>query len=409
MKPIEFHFDIPDRTIWKEKIIKELKENSDKIFFQNEIEGISIDITEESMYSFEVSDERKSNEWKNCFYIQVSEEKIANKLCLNALMNGADSLFIDIEKEVIDWNELTQGIEFDYISTRIKFASKEGINSFLNFKNQHPNIHLLVDPLAFKEDLTNYNCDFLLNGAKLQQIGANTWQEAGMLLSTFHELLIQDKIENTFNVHMGIGNNYFIEIAKIRAIKWLFNHLCSIYNISKLNLIFSAETGFLNKSLKDPHTNLLRQSTESMSALSSGVSELTILPYDEISEEGSTEFSRRMALNISNILKEESYFDFVKDPLKGSNIIELLTQQIIEKSWDFFKSLEAFKAINSDDKIQYLTQEIEITRNKRIESFKQNEIKLIGINSFLNSETNSNQWSDKKYLNIPYLILEKHS
>jgi methylmalonyl-CoA mutase len=323
-------------------------------------------------------------------------------------MSGADSLFLNIKNDNLDWNLLTDNIEFDYISTRFNFSSKEGINSYLKFKNHHPNIEILIDPLTFQEELIEYNFGFLLNGSELQQIGANTWQEAGILLSTFHELLIQDKNRNTFNVHLGIGSNYFIEIAKIRAVKWLFNHLCSVYNVDETKIIFTAESSFLNKSLKDPNTNLLRQSTEGMAALTSGVSELTIRPFDEISDAGSTDFSRRMALNISNILKEESYFDFVKDPLKGSNIVELLSEEIIEKSWDFFKSLESFKALKSADKINHITEEIEKSRNKRVALFQENEIKLIGINSFLNIETNSNQWSNKSYIDVPYLILEKH-
>jgi methylmalonyl-CoA mutase len=408
MKPIEFHFDFPERSIWKEKIIKELKENSDKIIYKNEIEGISIDITEKPSHSFEVDDNRKSNDWKNCFYTDVENEKTTNSLCLKALMSGADSLFLNIKNDNLDWNLLTDNIEFDYISTRFNFSSKEGINSYLKFKNHHPNIEILIDPLTFQEELIEYNFGFLLNGSELQQIGANTWQEAGILLSTFHELLIQDKNRNTFNVHLGIGSNYFIEIAKIRAVKWLFNHLCSVYNVDETKIIFTAESSFLNKSLKDPNTNLLRQSTEGMAALTSGVSELTIRPFDEISDAGSTDFSRRMALNISNILKEESYFDFVKDPLKGSNIVELLSEEIIEKSWDFFKSLESFKALKSADKINHITEEIEKSRNKRVALFQENEIKLIGINSFLNIETNSNQWSNKSYIDVPYLILEKH-
>jgi methylmalonyl-CoA mutase len=407
MKPIEFHFDIPDRTIWKQKIIKELKENSDKVIYKNEIEEISIDITEKSNNSFEVNDFRNSNEWKNCFFVQLNEEKTANSLCLKALMSGADSLFFNIEKESIDWNVLMKDIEFEYISTRIKFSSSKAIQSFLAFKSQLSNIHILVDPLSFQGDLTEFNFGFQLNGLELQQIGATAWQEVGILLSTFHELLIQDKIENTFNVNLGIGSNYFLEIAKIRAAKWLFNYLCSTYNLENPKLNFTAETGFANKSLKDPHTNLLRQSTEAMSAISAGISELSIRAYDEISKDGSTEFSRRMALNISNLLKEESYFDFVKDPLKGSNIVELLTEKIIEKSWDFFKTLEIFKSVNGTEKLDFLRQEIEKARNKRIAAFQENKIKLIGINSFLNDHPNSNHWTDKTYLGIPYLILEK--
>lgn len=238
----------------------------------------------------------------------------------------------------------------------------------------------------------------------MQQIGANTWQEIGILLSTFHEILLNDGTK--FHFHLGIGQNYFLEIAKIRSLKWLYNYLCDIYQISP-EIHFSAEIGFMNKSLKDPHTNLLRQTTEAMAAISGGVSELIIRPYDDLSANGSNDFSRRIALNISNILKEESYFDFVKDPLKGSNIIELLTEKITLKAWDLLRDLDKFKSLNGTSKIDLITNIISETRNKRLNLFNQNKLELIGVNSFINSKEEMNSWTiNKSYLNLPYLIFE---
>jgi methylmalonyl-CoA mutase len=163
----------------------------------------------------------------------------------------------------------------------------------------------------------------------------------------------------------------------------------------------------MNKSLKDPHTNLLRQTTEAMAAISGGVSELTMRPYDDLSEIGSHDFSKRMALNISNILKEESYFDYVKDPLKGSHMIELLTENIVLKAWDFLRKLDEFKSINEPSKIDHITNCILETRNKRAEFFTQKKLELIGVNSFKNSKEEINAWSNaKSYLSLPYLIFE---
>jgi methylmalonyl-CoA mutase len=163
----------------------------------------------------------------------------------------------------------------------------------------------------------------------------------------------------------------------------------------------------MNKSLKDPHTNLLRQTTEAMAAISGGISELTIRPYDDLSEIGSTNFSKRMALNISNILKKESYFDYVRDPLKGSHMIELLTENIVLKAWDFLRQLDGFKSINEPSKIDHITNCISETRNKRLGIFNQKKLELIGINSFVNSKEEINSWlNSKSYLSIPYLIFE---
>ena len=402
---MEFQFKFPDRDLWRAKIISELKENSDRIIYKNEIEQIEFDITTKTNNSFEYSDNRNSNEWKNCFKIEVKDEIQANQICLKALMQGATSLFYEINRLNTDWNKLFKDIQFEYINTRILFSDRNELHSFENFvrENKIPNIDRMMDPLisGFEK---NENQTILLNGFELQQIGANAWQEIGILLSTFHEILIKDGLK--FNFHIGIGQNYFLEIAKIRALKWLCEHLCGIYQLGA-EIHFSAEIGFMNKSLKDPHTNLLRQTTEAMAAISGGISELTIRPHDDISEIGSNDFSKRMALNISNILKEESYFDFVKDPLKGSHIIELLTENIVLKAWDFLRQLDGFKSINETSKIDHITNCISETRNKRLEIFNQKKLELIGINSFVNSKEEKNAWSKtKSYLNLPYLIFE---
>ena len=402
---MEFQFKFPDRDLWRAKIISELKENSDRIIYKNEIEQIEFDITTKTNNSFEYSDNRNSNEWKNCFKIEVKDEIQANQICLKALMHGAESLFFEINSLNTDWNKLFKDIQFEYINTRILFSDRNELHSFENFvrENKIPNIDRMMDPLinGFEK---NENQTILLNGFELQQIGANAWQEIGILLSTFHEILIKDGLK--FNFHIGIGQNYFLEIAKIRALKWLCDHLCGIYQLGA-EIHFSAEIGFMNKSLKDPHTNLLRQTTEAMAAISGGISELTIRPHDDISEIGANDFSKRMALNISNILKEESYFDFVKDPLKGSHIIELLTENIVLKAWDFLRQLDGFKSINETSKIDHITNCISETRNKRLEIFNQKKLELIGINSFVNSKEEKNAWSNtKSYLSLPYLIFE---
>lgn len=405
---MEFQFKLPDRDLWREKIISELKENKDRIFYKNEIEQIEFDITSKTSNSFDYSDNRKSNEWKNCFKIEVKDEIQANLICLKALMQGADCLYFEINGSNTDWNELFKDIQFEYINSKILFLNQNDLDTFNQFvgENEIQNITLMMDPLinGFEK---NDSRSVLLNGFELQQIGANTWQEIGILLSTFHEILLNDGTK--FHFHLGIGQNYFLEIAKIRSLKWLCNYLCEIYQISP-EIHFSAEIGFMNKSLKDPYTNLLRQTTEAMAAISGGVSEIIIRPYDDLSANGSNDFTRRMALNISNILKEESYFDFVKDPLKGSNIIELLTEKITLKAWDFLRSLDEFKSINGTSKIDHITNIISETRNKRLELFNQNRLELIGVNSFINSKEEMNSWTNNKsYLNLPYLIFENNN
>ena len=80
----------------------------------------------------------------------------------------------------------------------------------------------------------------------------------------------------------------------------------------------------------------MRQTTESMSAIIGGVDQLIVHPYDETSIEGKSNFSEQLGINISLILKEESYFGNVSDPLNGSYLIDYLTNEISEKAWLLF-------------------------------------------------------------------------
>jgi methylmalonyl-CoA mutase len=162
--------------------------------------------------------------------------------------------------------------------------------------------------------------------------------------------------------------------------------------------------GWVNKSLKDPNTNLLRQTTEAMSAILGGVDRLIIHPFDACSQHGTSEFSQRMALNISNLLQDESYFSAVADPLGGSYAIEGLTEDISIKSWNLFKQMDALPKINQQLKWKEL---IENKAKQRIELIRTSESILIGINKFMNLQVEDTNWAKANtFKNMNFLRLE---
>jgi methylmalonyl-CoA mutase len=166
----------------------------------------------------------------------------------------------------------------------------------------------------------------------------------------------------------------------------------------------TAKIGFLNKSLKDPYTNLLRQTTEVMSAAMGGASQVLCFPYDTASSKGSSEFSQRMATNISLILKEESYLNQVLDAVGGSYAIEQLTEMLADKAWTLFQEIEKQGGLKSSD----LMRKIEQTAQKRVELYKSKQKTLIGINKFPNPDTFDLQWkiNNSTYFGLKQLILE---
>ena len=105
------------------------------------------------------------------------------------------------------------------------------------------------------------------------------------------------------------------------------------------NVTVHAFITHMNKSVKDPYTNLLRQTTEVMSAVNGGINSVCVLPYDLYTSKGASELAQRMALNMTNILKEESYFDMVCDALGGSYSLENVQDILTDSAWKTFQKI----------------------------------------------------------------------
>ncbi len=244
----------------------------------------------------------------------------------------------------------------------------------------------------------------MVNGFHLEQIGANATDQLSTMLY-YAESLIEKVDPNNISFEIGIGSNFFVELAKVRALKWLWQHILLKNNKSIPKTTILGRIGWTNKSLKDPDTNILRQTTESISSISGGVSSILIHSSHTHSKETNNWFYKRLALNISHILKEESYLTKVNDPMRGAYLSEKMTLVMIRNCWSQF-----LKFIDIEDKeaiIGQLKKNIEKTRTIKLEAFKKTEYELIGINLFENKKEQKNTWSNiPSYLDFDYLIFE---
>ena len=426
MRDEKIDFIHVDLSTWRNQIKKELKENHSRIVFNDEIEEILFDVTQTCSKSF-ITNPKDKNSFLNGYSCSVFNEKEANKTILKVLMQGADFIEFKIEKKTnIDWEILFNTIEFQYIFSHIAFQTPEQLASFLEFidSKKLQFFFLKIDTLAinfsaFKEILESHSvitpC-FEINGFEIEQIGANCYQQIGIMLSTFHELL-STELEKGNSIHdfiqlihfnVGIGQNYFIEIAKIKALKWLIQQISHSYEIENFEPTITANIGWINKSLKDIDSNLLRQTSEAMAALNAGVNGIIVHPCDNFSNQKSSTLHQRMALNIPIILKEEANFNSVYESLNGSHVIEGLCEEISEKSWIYFTELEKFNVLRSNEKIKKISSDISLKRNMRIEALKTNQKEYIGINTLFAENLCSAEWTEtKEYMGIPYLILEQ--
>jgi methylmalonyl-CoA mutase len=175
----------------------------------------------------------------------------------------------------------------------------------------------------------------------------------------------------------GIGPDYFMEIAKLRAARLLWSLVLKGYdpeNHESLTMYIHSVTSRRNKTVDDPYVNMLRTQTEAMSAVLGGTDSLTVEPFDAVFRKPD-EFSERIARNQQLILKEEAYFDRVADPAAGSYYVENLTKMIAEKSWELFVEMEDRGGFLSALESGYLMDRISQSAAKR-NTGKENETKI---------------------------------
>ena len=429
------------RTEWEAKIIADLKGGNPaalktvdpieefEFFSYAHQEDIKTNPEVPGSFPYTRGVDSTNNSWKNGAKIFVNDEKEANTNALEALNLGADSLIFEQEKSSINWDIVLNDIQLEYIETHFQIKSMQSFEQLYKIQQTNPkaiDLHIdflsnndikIADIVPFYNENPQSFCN--VNGFGIQQAGATTWQEIAFCLSTGNEYLIAllnagltiNQAAACISFNIGIGSNFFYEIAKIRSLKRLWSKIIHAYepkHESAYNCKINAQIGHLNKSIADPHTNLLRQTTEAMSAAISGVNSITVLPHDLYSSNGASTLSKRMAINISTILKEESYLSNVIDPLGGSYSINILTELIGEKAWKLFQELDAAGGIFKSSVFKKFVSDIKIKRIERINAFNEGKTIGIGMNKFKNPESINNQWIEiPNYLGFEPLILEK--
>ena len=140
----------------------------------------------------------------------------------------------------------------------------------------------------------------------------------------------------------------------------------------------------INKTKYDAHVNILRTSTEAMSAVIGGCNSLTVLPYDMAINEPDS-FSMRIARNTELILGEEAHFDKYIDPAAGSYYIEKLTDSISQEAWKLFQEIEENGGMLEALKKNAIQGQINEVKNKRIKKLTSRQDNLVGTNHVPNN------------------------
>ncbi len=233
-----------------------------------------------------------------------------------------------------------------------------------------------------------------INGHYYQNAGSSLVQEIAFSLASASEYLAcltgrgmnADDVAPYMQLSLAIGPNYFMEIAKLRAVRLLWTRMVEQYQAKQedsLRVFIHATTALWNKSIYDPYVNMLRTTTEGMSAALGNADSVTINPFD-ISFRDSDEISRRIARNQQLVLKEESYLDKIADPGAGSYYIENLTHSIAHHAWELFKDVEARGGMLECIKSGFVQEQVENSRDQKLMDVAQRKIIMLGTNQYPN-------------------------
>lgn len=362
------------------------------------------------------SNGEQARHWVNMPVVVVQDSATANQQALQALNTGAEGICFDLRSsQPAQLAACLQGIGPSYCE--LAFIVNDQVTQWLDqYKTwlgagQHDltQIKGYLHWAALSDPSTDYGrsetetLTQLLRAAAdlphfsvvhtslllLHEQGANPVQELATMLAWLSDWadrlteagLPVEVLLKSLSFTLPCGPYYFIEIAKFRAARLLLSQFARAWGIDSAPGSWSlgAQTPQRNKSVIDAESNILRNTTEAMSAIIGGADRLSISPHDALSIEQSS-YSERIARNISTLLREESQLGKTADAAAGSYYIAHLTEQLCKEAWGAFRRIEKGGGLSQMNEV--LQAEIKAAQTARMQRLAQGKATLVGINQY---------------------------
>lgn len=219
--------------------------------------------------------------------------------------------------------------------------------------------------------------------------GADAVTELALVIAEAAQLALNyatfDDFSKAFFVRFLIDTHFFMEIAKIRAFRSLWQTLGLAFGENETSTVpVLCETSLRTYSKLDPYVNLLRAGNETFSAVLGGADVITVHPHDLLT--GTNAISERLARNVQLVIKEETLIDKVVDPAGGSYFVETLTTELVEKAWAKFLEIDKFGGYQkfvASGKLATELHALNLIRNEHVANGVQS---LIGTNRYADSK-----------------------
>ena len=193
----------------------------------------------------------------------------------------------------------------------------------------------------------------------------------------------EDEVAPRFVMALSLGSNLFMQIAKLRAARLLWDRMVEAFGVKHAALFIHGRSSIFNKSVLDPHTNMLRATAEGFAGVVGGVDSMHVAAFDEPIRTPD-EFSTRIARNIHVILAEECGFAEVADAAGGSWYVESLTIELAKKAWELFQDLEKRGGMAVALREGFPQSAVAVSAKARLDAVSKRREAVLGVNLFPN-------------------------
>jgi methylmalonyl-CoA mutase len=348
---------------------------------------------------------RPTGDWRIREEIEADEPEQANRDAQNALAAGAEEISF-LRVVVRNTSDLAM-LMVNLQSAPLRFENAdESLIELLcarsSGKTELPLISTGMNPLANLEfaaavirSAPQALVPFTIHGEHLDEAGANAVQEVAFTLAEGIDFLAEmdargmkiDRAATSVSFAFSIGASYFFQIAKLRAFRLLWARAVESFGGGReaARPRVHARTSCWNKTVYDPHVNVLRAATEAMAAVIGGADSVCVVPFDacyKTPDEG----SRRLARNTQIVLKHEALLAHVADPGAGSYYLEAITDAIAREAWKMMQEIEAvggYRRARTAGRIDRALEESAKSREKAVELRRR---VFTGTNQYANAQ-----------------------
>ena len=312
-----------------------------------------------------------------------------DQVSVSMTMNGAvlpilAAFIVAAEEQGVSHEQLTGTIQNDIL--------KEFLVRNTYIYPPEPSMRIVSDIIAYSANFMPKFNSLSISGYHMQEAGAHPTLELALTLADGMEYvrtaiasgLDVDKFAGRLSFFFGIGMNFYLEIAKLRAARLLWHRIMAQFGArdAKSHILRThCQTSGWSLTVQDPYNNIVRTTVEAMAAVFGGTQSLHTNSLDEAIALPS-EAAARVARNTQLILQEETMITSVIDPWAGSYMMESLTQDVADKAWEIIEEIEALGGMRSAVESGWAKLRIEAAATEKQARIDSGKDVVVGVNKY---------------------------